>query len=102
MVTEIADITVHAGSVAEFPAAFERGAAHLRASPGFVSARLTRSIESPQRFVLLVEWESLAAHTEGFRSSPAFAAWRGEVGPHFDGAPVVEHLLDVHAVSAQD
>ncbi len=100
MVTEIADITVLAGSVADFPAAFERGVAHLGASPGFRSARLTRSVESPRRFVLLVEWESLEAHTQGFRSSPAFAAWRGEVGPHFDGAPVVEHLQEVSTVSA--
>lgn len=100
MVTEIADITVHPGSATDFPAAFERGVAHLSGSPGFRSARLTRSVESPLRFVLLVEWESLEAHTQGFRSSPAFAAWRGEVGPHFDGAPVVEHLQDVHVVSA--
>lgn len=101
MVTEIADITVLPGSVTEFPAAFERGLVHLSASAGFRSARLTRSVESPQRFVLLVEWESLEAHTQGFRSSPAFTAWRGEVGPHFDGAPVVEHLQDVRGVSTE-
>lgn len=95
MVTEIADITVTPGSADEFPAAFERGVAHIAGAPGFRRARLTRSVESPERFVLLVEWDTLTDHTEGFRSSPAFQGWRSEVGPFFAGPPTVEHLVDV-------
>lgn len=95
MITEIADITVAPERAADFPAAVQRGLAHLGTSVGFRGARLTRSVESPQRFVLLVEWDSVADHTEGFRSSPAFAAWRAEVGSFFAVPPTVEHLETV-------
>jgi heme-degrading monooxygenase HmoA len=67
----------------------------VAATPGFRSARVTRGVESPSRFVLLIEWDSLEAHTVGFRESENFARWRSVVGPFFDGAPRVEHFGDV-------
>ncbi len=100
MVTEIADITVTPGSADQFAAAFHRGAVHLAGAAGFRGARLTRSVESPERFVLLVEWDTLTDHTEGFRSSPAFQSWRAEVGGFFAGPPTVEHLREVAHTTA--
>jgi heme-degrading monooxygenase HmoA len=55
---------------------------------------MTHGIESPTRFVLLVEWESLEAH-QAFRDSDRFAVWRSGIGPHFAGPPLVEHFADV-------
>lgn len=95
MVVEIADFTVRAGSEDAFVAAYREAAPLLRATPGFRSARMTRGIESPRRFVLLVEWESVEAHTVGFRESENFGRWRALVGPYFDGDPRVEHVADV-------
>ena len=95
MVVEIADFAVLAGQEDEFAAAVEKGLAYIADSPGFGSARLTRSVESPSRFVLLVEWDSLEAHTEGFRESENFTRWRGLVGPFFDGSPRVEHFNEI-------
>lgn len=91
MVTEIADFRVLPDRADGFAAAAERGLAFIAASPGFLGARLTRSVETPTRFVLLVEWETVEAHTVTFRGSENFAKWRAEVGPFFDGAPTVEH-----------
>ena len=65
MVLEIADFTVKSGTEDAFAAAVEAGLPHIAATPGFLGARLTRGIESPSRFVLLIEWESLEAHTVG-------------------------------------
>jgi quinol monooxygenase YgiN len=56
--------------------------------------RMTRGMESPSRFVLLVEWESVAAH-EGFRGSDGFDRWRAAIGPFLAGPPVVEHVADI-------
>lgn len=96
MVTELADITVT--DVEGFPAAFRRGAVHLDGA-GARSVRLTRSVESPARFVLLVEWDTVADH-QAFRDSDAFGLWRAEVGPFFAGPPTVEHLEDVPTATA--
>jgi heme-degrading monooxygenase HmoA len=97
MVLEIADIAVLAGQEEAFAAAFREAVAQLQASPGFRSARMTRGIESPSRFVLLAEWDDLEAHTVGFRESERFTRWRELIGPFFDGPPKVEHFADVAA-----
>ena len=95
MVLELADIAVRPGQEDAFTDVYREAVAQLRASPGFRSARLTRGIESPARFVLLVEWEDLEAHTTGFRESERFPRWRSLIGPFLDGAPLVEHFTDV-------
>lgn len=91
MVLEIADFRVPADRADDFPAAVQRGLVFVAGTPGFHHARLTRSIETPTRFVLLIEWETVEAHTVAFRGSEDFAKWRAEIGPFFDGAPTVEH-----------
>ena len=95
MVLELAEITVLPGQEDRFADACRDGVALIRASPGFRSVRVTRGIESPARFVLLVEWDDLEAHTVGFRESERFTRWRAVIGPFFDGPPRVEHFTEV-------
>ncbi len=97
MVLELADFAVLPGLEDAFAQAYREAVMHLQASPGFRSARMTRGIESPSRFVFLVEWDDLESHTVGFRESERFARWRAVIGPFFDGAPRVEHFTDVPA-----
>ncbi len=95
MILEIADFAVLPGTDETFADAVRKGTELLSATPGFVSARLTRSIETPTRFVLLVTWDSVENHTVGFRESENFTRWRELIGPFFDGPPRVEHFDDV-------
>jgi heme-degrading monooxygenase HmoA len=66
----------------------------LRGSDGLLSLRMTHGVETPTRFTLLVEWESLEAH-QAFRDSDRFTAWRAGIGPHLAQPPQVEHFTDV-------
>lgn len=81
------------------PDAFEaayRGARHLLINtPGCRAVRMTRGVESPKRFVLLVEWESIQDHEVNFRGTETFRAWRTAIGPFFAAPPRVEHFTDV-------
>ena len=95
MVLEIADFAVLPGQEEAFTAAVREGVVQLQASPGFHSVRMSRGIESPSRFVLLVEWDDLESHTVGFRESERFLRWREVIGPFFDGPPKMEHFTDV-------
>jgi heme-degrading monooxygenase HmoA len=97
MVLEIADFTVLPGTEDDFAAAVHEGLAYVSDTPGYRSARLTHSVESPRRFVLLIEWDSVEAHTVGFRESENFTRWRALIGKFFDGNPHVEHFDDVAA-----
>ena len=92
MILEFAQITVHAATEAQFEGAFAAAIRLLAASPGYVSHELHRSIESPNRYALLVRWRTLEDHTVGFRNSPAFGEWRAQLAPFLATAPVVEHF----------
>ena len=61
-------------------------------SKGFLGYQIRRSIESPQRYLLLLEWETLEDHTVGFRGSAAYGEWRGMVAEFFAAPPAVEHF----------
>jgi heme-degrading monooxygenase HmoA len=93
MVLEIADIHIPPGRNAEFEEAITRGVRTVVAkAAGMRSFQVHKGIESPGRYVLLIEWDTLEAHTVGFRESPLFAEWRALVGPFFAKPPVVEHF----------
>jgi heme-degrading monooxygenase HmoA len=94
MVLEVAQFSITPGSEEAFAAAYAEALPQVSVTPGFRSARMTRGVESPSSFVLLVEWDSVEAHGQ-FRSSERFGVWRGLIGPHFAAPPQVEHFTDV-------
>ena len=94
-VLEVADIRVRPGSEDDFAAAYLGAREVLTSTPGCRSVRMTRGVESPDRFVLLVEWDSVEAHEQNFRATDRFATWRGAIGPFFAAPPVVEHVRDL-------
>jgi heme-degrading monooxygenase HmoA len=95
MVVEVGIIEVTPGHEDAFADAYRQARAHLATTPGCQSVRMTRGVESPSRFVLLVEWDSVEAHEQNFRATDRFAAWRGLIGPHFAQPPHVEHFTVV-------
>lgn len=93
MILEIADIRIAPGQQAAFEAAVARGVAEaVSRSPGFRGYKLNRGIESPERYVLMIYWDTLENHTVDFRQSDRFNQWRGHVGGFFAQPPQVEHF----------
>ncbi|MGC5017995.1 antibiotic biosynthesis monooxygenase family protein [Micromonospora sp. DT47] len=97
MVLEVALIDVLPGHEDAFATAYGEAHSIITAAQGCRSVRMTRGIETPTRFVLLVEWDSVEAHDENFRATESFGRWRALIGPHFAGPPRVEHFVDVPA-----
>lgn len=93
MILEIVDIRIHAGQQAAFDLAIQRGLDECIAPAlGFRGYKVNKGIESPERYLLSIFWDTLENHTVDFRGSPAFAAWRAIVGPFFASPPSVEHF----------
>jgi heme-degrading monooxygenase HmoA len=93
MILEIADIRIQAGRNAEFDSAIQRGLETVVSKAGGYRAhRVVKGIESPDRYMLMIWWETLEDHTVGFRGGPLFADWRAIVGPFFAAPPSVEHF----------
>lgn len=93
MILELADIRIHPGQNAAFEEAIARGLREVVIhSKGFQGFKVNRGIESNERYLLQIFWETLEDHTVGFRQSERFAQWRAIVGPFFASPPVVEHF----------
>lgn len=93
MILELADIRIQPGKQAEFDTAIQRGLDQvISKAKGFRGYKVNKGIESPERYVLMIFWDTLENHTVDFRQSPAFQEWRGIVGPYFAAAPMVEHF----------
>lgn len=100
MVLEVAILNVRSGESDAFEAAFLEAQPLLAASPGYQRHELRRCLEAAQRYLLLVWWESLESHTEGFRRSPGYARWREQLHPFYDPFPTVEHYVVVPGAAA--
>ena len=93
MILELADIRIHPGKQDAFDEAIQRGVNEvISKAKGFQGYKVNKGIESPERYVLQIFWETLENHTIDFRQSAAFADWRAIVGPFFAGPPTVEHF----------
>jgi len=95
MIVEHAVLNVKPGEEESFIAAVKEGLPLLAATDGFLSATISRGIESPSTFILDVEWTSVEAHTERFRGSERFAEWKALTHHFYDPFPVVEHFAPV-------
>jgi heme-degrading monooxygenase HmoA len=91
MILELAILTVRPGEAAAFEAAFRDAQQIIAQTPGHQRHELRRCLEAENRYVLLVWWDTVASHTEGFRGSARYAEWRQRLHPFYDPAPTVEH-----------
>jgi heme-degrading monooxygenase HmoA len=94
MILEIADIRVQPGQETAFEEAIQRALRTvLPKAKGVHGYKVNRCIETPQRFILQIFWETIEDHTVGFRQGPLFTEWRAIIGQFFAGPPLVEHFV---------
>jgi heme-degrading monooxygenase HmoA len=89
-------LDVRPGQEPRFEEAFSAATAIIGSMPGFRSLSLERCLEQPSRYLLLVTWDRVEDHTEGFRGSPDYERWRQLLHHFYDPFPVVEHYEVVH------
>ena len=93
MILEIAHLRIQPGKNAEFDAAITRGVETvISRAKGFRAWMVHKGIESPEHYVLMIQWDTLENHTVDFRGGPLFADWRAIISPYFAEQPQVEHF----------
>ncbi len=95
MVLEAAILNVKPGEEGRFEAAFASAQSIIAAMPGYVSHALHRCLETPGRYLLLVDWVTVEDHTVGFRGSPEYQVWKELLHHFYDPFPTVEHYETV-------
>ena len=93
MILELADIRIKPDSQSDFDAAIKKGVETvISKAKGFRGYKVQKGIESVDRYILMIYWDTVENHTVDFRGSPAFQDWRAIVGSFFAGPPNVEHF----------
>jgi heme-degrading monooxygenase HmoA len=92
MILEVATLDVKAGQGAAFEKDFAAASHIIENIPGYVSHQLLHGLENSNRYLLLVRWETLEAHTIGFRKSLHYPAWKEALHHYYDPFPTVEHF----------
>jgi len=95
MILEVAILNVIPGLEDDFIKAFSKAQNIISKTAGYISHQLKRCVENASRFILLVEWEKLTDHTEGFRGSNEYQEWKRMLHHFYEPFPVVEHYADV-------
>lgn len=96
MILEHAILNVIPGREPDFERAFAKAQLIISSMPGYISHQLQHSIESSSRYLLLVNWETLEHHTQGFRQSKEYNDWKALLHHFYEPFPIVEHyqLID--------
>ena len=91
MILEVAILDIRTGETAEFEAAFQQASPLIASMPGYIAHELQKCVETSHRYILLVYWQTLEAHTVGFRQSPEYQEWKQLLHHFYDPFPIVEH-----------
>jgi heme-degrading monooxygenase HmoA len=97
MILEQAALDVRPGQTDDFEDAFSKAKDIICSMPGFQRLTLSRCLERPDSYLLLVHWDTLEDHTKGFRESPQYEEWRQLLHHFYDPFPTVEHYREVIA-----
>jgi heme-degrading monooxygenase HmoA len=95
MILEVAILDVRPGLEAEFQDAFAKASKIISSMHGYIDHQLQRCVEIPSRYLLLVDWETIEDHTEGFRRSAEYQEWKSLLHHYYDPFPAVEHYQKV-------
>ena len=91
MILEHAMFALKEGQSKGFEAAFAEARKYIESAPGCRGIEMRACIERADSYLLLAKWDSVEAHTKGFRESDAFVQWRKILGPFFAAPPEVHH-----------
>lgn len=95
IVQEVAEIDILPGHEDQFERAVAEAVPYFQQADGARTLRLERSDESPQRYRLIIGWDSIDHHLVRFRESRGFSEWRRLAQPHFAKPPKIEHVRNV-------
>lgn len=94
MIIEHALLQVRPGEGSAFEAAMAKARPLIAASPGFQGIEVRPAAERPGLYLLLVRWDSIADHREGFRKSDRYEQWRALLHSFYDPMPSVDYFED--------
>ena len=94
-VCEYVPLSVIPDSVGAFISTFHDAEKIISRQPGYISHRLIQNQSILHDFILLVEWDNVESHTEGFRKSADYLEWKALLHHFYDPFPTVSYYTIV-------
>ena len=91
MILEVAILNIKEGLSADFETNFQKAEIIISSMKGYISHQLKKSIEEDDKYILLVNWETIEDHEIGFRQSEQYQEWKALLHHFYEPFPVVEH-----------
>ena len=95
-ILEVATLDITEGQEAEFEQNFAKAQSIISSMGGYISHQIQHCIEQNNRYILLVEWQTLEDHTVGFKQSNEYQQWRKLLHHFFAGTPSVLHYQEMN------
>jgi heme-degrading monooxygenase HmoA len=98
MILEVATLQVKPGMTKQFKENFIRASKIISSMKGYITHELQKCVEEENKYMLLVRWETLEDHTEGFRGSEEYQEWKSLLHHFYNPFPKVEHYTNVELI----
>jgi len=92
MIIEHALLQVKPGQADDFEQAMRHAKPLIERQPGFQSIEVRPSSETENQYLLLVGWDKIESHRDGFRKSPEYQQWRALLHDFYDPMPTVNYF----------
>ena len=96
MILEVAILNIKEGAEIDFENDFKNASKFISAIKGYINHSLSKCIEQKNKYLLLVNWDTLNDHTIGFRQSKEYLEWKRLLHPYYDPFPIVEHYDTIY------
>lgn len=95
MILEVATLFVKPGTASDFESHYRKASAVISGAIGYIGHELYKCVEEADKYILLVEWDSITDHMVGFRESDSFMEWKALLNPYYDSPPSVQHYVRI-------
>jgi len=95
MVLEAATIYVKQGTSSDFESSFRKASNILARASGYIGHELHKCVEEPDKYLLLVKWQSISDHIADFRKSEDYGEWQSILQPYFAQPPSEQHYVNI-------
>lgn len=91
MILEVALLNIKKGLSKDFEKNFNEAQKIISSMNGYISHQLKKCVEQEDKYILLVNWETIEDHEIGFRKSEEYQQWKALLHRFYEPFPIVEH-----------
>ena len=89
MILEAVFLFVKPDLATHFESDFAKASQYISSIDGYLGHRLEKCTEVENKYLLLVDWNTLEDHTVGFRTSEAYLEWKNILHHYYEPFPIV-------------